>query len=508
MSFKDVKELRTQGKLNEALKLALVELAIDSENIWNKRALAWVYYDFLKINSEYSKLKDFNRYWDNLMGIDLSEDNNQILHESVALQLGKVIFSVFRESELPTNVLDELFEKAKLLSIERPSKANSFLIKAFLKGSKTWPNIHLVLDYFGFEGFSDSDYLSEEFNGKAITSIVEKFYNLTCKFFLDASKKLPANHSNLVDQINVFLPILSKQIIRNPEYQFLPYFKAKLMLAAGQREGVLEAFLPFAKRKRNEFWVWEVMAEVFDEHSDERFACLCKALSLNSPEAYVVGLRSDFAKLLITRDKFSEAKHEIERIVSTRQANGWKITSEIQSILTMPWYSSTISSETNVKLYSDHLQTAEDILFRDVKIETIVVEFVNQDKQVLNFVIHENKHGFFSYRGFLKKPTIGQLYDVRFASASNDGFYKLLSIEESKQETSQAIKKFEGKLKLNPEGKFGFVDDIFVDPNLINKMSLENDQLIKGKAILSFNKKKNQWGWKILNCANDEGKIY
>jgi hypothetical protein len=32
-------------------------------------------------------------------------------------------------------------------------------------------------------------------------------------------------------------------------------------------------------------------------------------------------------------------------------------------------------------------------------------------------------------------------------------------------------------------------------------MSLENDQLIKGKAILSFNKKKNQWGWKILTLT-------
>jgi len=501
MSFKDVKELRTQGKLNEALKLALVELAIDSENIWNKRALAWVYYDFLKINSEYSKLNDFNRYWDNLMGIDLSEDNNQILHESVALQLGKVIFSVFRESELPTNVLDELFEKAKLLSIERPSKANSFLIKAFLKGSKTWPNIYSVLNYFGFEGFSDEDYLSEEYNGRAISSTVEKFYNTYSKYLLDQSKDRFTTQSIIQFLITEFIPKLDLMISAHPEYQFLPYFKAKLMLAAGQREGVLEAFLPFAKRKRNEFWVWEVMAEVFDEQSDERFACLCKALSLNSPEAYIVGLRSDFAKLLITRDKFSEAKYEIERIVSTRQANGWKISSEIQSILTMPWYSSTISSETNVNLYSEHLQTAEEILFRDVKIETIVVEFVNHDKQVLNFVINENKHGFFSYRGFLKKPTIGQLYDVRFAGASKDGFYKLLSIEESKQETSHAIKNFEGKLKLNLEGKFGFVDDIFVDPNLITKMSLENDQLIKGKAILSFNKKKNQWGWKILTLT-------
>ena len=128
MSFKDVKELRTQGKLNEALKLALVELAIDSENIWNKRALAWVYYDFLKINSDYSKLNDFNSFWDKLMAIDLSEDNNQILHESIALQLGKVVFSVFRERELPTTILDELLTKAKLLSIQRPSKANSFFI--------------------------------------------------------------------------------------------------------------------------------------------------------------------------------------------------------------------------------------------------------------------------------------------------------------------------------------------------------------------------------------------
>ncbi len=502
MSFKDVKELRTQGKLNEALKLALVELAIDSENIWNKRALAWVYYDFLKINSEYSKLNDFNLYWDKLMGIDLSEDNNQILHESIGLQLGKVVFSVFRESELPTNVLDELFEKAKLLSIERPSKANSFLIKAFLKGSKTWPNIHLVPDYFGFEGFSDSDYYSEEFNGKAITSTVEKFYNLTCKFLLDASKKLPANHPNLVAQINEFLPILSRQIVRNPEYQYLPYFRAKLLLSIGENQDVFTAFLPFAKRKKTEFWVWEVIADTFEESDENRFACFCKALSLKSPEEFLIGLRMDFAKILIQKEMFTEAKLEISKVVEIRTSKGWKISNEIQQIMNQKWFLDAPILTSNQDLYKRYIDQAESLLFGDVQEHIITVEFVNRDKQMITFVKNRNHHGFFSYKSYLQKPAIGEVYKARFSEASNDGFHKLLSISKANEnEHPEALKKFEGDLKVNEKGNFGFIDDVFFDPTTIQKLNLKNLQKVTGTAILSFNKKKEQWGWKVLNIS-------
>ena len=45
---------------------------------------------------------------------------------------------------------------------------------------------------------------------------------------------------------------------------------------------------------------------------------------------------------------------------------------------------------------------------------------------------------------------------------------------------------------------FGFVNDVFVEPRLIEKLNLEHGQLIIGKAIMSFNKKKNQWGWKAF----------
>ena len=52
MSFKEVKELRQQGKLKEALELAQSDLEQNPEDIWNKRSIAWVYYDYLKIATD------------------------------------------------------------------------------------------------------------------------------------------------------------------------------------------------------------------------------------------------------------------------------------------------------------------------------------------------------------------------------------------------------------------------------------------------------------------------
>lgn len=42
------------------------------------------------------------------------------------------------------------------------------------------------------------------------------------------------------------------------------------------------------------------------------------------------------------------------------------------------------------------------------------------------------------------------------------------------------------------------MNDIFIDAALIKINKLANKQKVKGKAILSFNKKKNEWGWKAI----------
>jgi len=42
---------------------------------------------------------------------------------------------------------------------------------------------------------------------------------------------------------------------------------------------------------------------------------------------------------------------------------------------------------------------------------------------------------------------------------------------------------------------------VFVDKAVIAKCNLTNAQKIHGKAILSFNKTKNQWGWKLISIS-------
>ena len=62
-----------------------------------------------------------------------------------------------------------------------------------------------------------------------------------------------------------FIPKLDTIIDHHPEYQYPSYFKAKILLKLGDLDQMLAALIPFAKKKKNDFWVWETLAEGFVE---------------------------------------------------------------------------------------------------------------------------------------------------------------------------------------------------------------------------------------------------
>lgn len=499
MSFKAVKELRTTGKLEEALVMAIADLEADATNVWNIRSISWVYYEYIKINATLENYDTFLTYIQKTMDLGIEGDDAIMLHENVAIQIGRMVYAVYKEQVVDFSKIDHLFELSKKLIIGKPSNANSFLIKSFVKGGKNWSNTINFIDYFGFDSFQESDFKSEEFNGRAISSTVEKFYNAYAKKLIDSSKDIMTNKEEFQTRVNLFLPRLDTQILKNPEFQFLPYFKAKLLISIGQKQEVLTAFLPFAKRKKNEFWVWEVIAEIFTKNDENNFACHCKALSLSSPEEYLVGLRKDFAEMLISRGLLAEAKYEIKRLVEVRTKKGWKIPNDVLTIMNLSWYSETKENKDNIIFYSQYVSKAEEILFHDIQEEIIVIEFVNFDKQILNFVKDESKHGFFSFKTLIQKPKIGDLYSVRFNGGGSDGFYKVLSLKIANENVkSEAVKSFEGNIRIKDGSEFGFVNDVFIEPNLLKRNKFLNNQEVSGKALRSFNKKKNEWGWKMF----------
>lgn len=503
MSFKEIKELRQSGKLEEALQMAIQGLEADPHNIWNKRAAAWVYYDYLKVNAHPDSYEVFTCNLKRIKDLQLPEDEKMIF-DNCAWQIGSLVFSLHKVGQVDFGKINDLFEVIKNFHFSKPSEAYSFIYKAFHKGYHYWSNYLTFADWWNFDNLRSEDYLNEEFNGKKIMSIAEQAYIAYAGKLLEGEAIGPVGKDRLInnEKIQSFMPKLDTLIESHPEYQYPLYFKAKLLLAMGGDENVLSAFLPFAKQRRNDFWVWELMAEIYSDDKDIQFSCYCKALSLKTPEDFLVKLRQNFVELLIERNMYEEATTEIQIIIDTRQKNAWKMPSQLKLWSEQEWFKSGDRHKQNLELYANNIGKAEEILFQDIPEELIAVEFVNESKGMLSFVKNKHKFGFFNYKGNLKKPKIGDLLMVRFNGDGQDNFYKILTLKKVDPELpSEAIRSIEGVLRvINPQG-FGFIDGVFVEPNIIKVSKMADGQQVKGRAILSFNKKKNEWGWKAIEIV-------
>ena len=503
MSFKEIKELRKAEKLDEALEKANQALKAEPDNIWNKRAAAWVYYDYIK---KYVQPASFELFKENLLKIkelQLPEEEKMVFDNS-AWQIGKIVFGLEKQEQVDYGKINELFDIIQEFHFTKPSEAYSFIYKAFHKGYQNWSRYLEFADWWNFDNFRPEDYLKEEFKGKKIMSIAEQAYIAYSKKLLEGEPVGSFGERRAInkEKIRAFLPQLDRIINEHPEYQYPPYFKAKLLLALGDGENILSAFLPFAKQKRNDFWVWEVMAEIFPDDKEIQFACYCKALSLKTPEDFLVKLRQTFAGMLVERQMYNEAKTEIQKVISTKEKHKWKLSIRITQWIGQDWYKSATSKKDNKELYLQHVKKAEEILYQDLPEEIIAVEFVNKNRNILSFVKNEQKFGFFNYSGKLDKPQIGDILKVRFNGEGQDGFYKILTAKKAEPNlTSDAIRDYEGTLKVLSPQNFGFVDDVFIEPKLIQKKNLTNGQYLTGKAILSFNKTKNKWGWKAIEIS-------
>ena len=42
------------------------------------------------------------------------------------------------------------------------------------------------------------------------------------------------------------------------------------------------------------------------------------------------------------------------------------------------------------------------------------------------------------------------------------------------------------------------MNDVFIEPKIVLENAFKEGDEVKGKAILSFNKKRNEWGWKAI----------
>jgi hypothetical protein len=497
MPAKEIKELRQAGKLEEAYAMAKAELDADLSNIWGKRNLSWVLY--AQLDELASNLDAFVVKINEVKQLDLPA-SEEMFFDNVSIVISKAARAITREATIDINKIHLLFDSIKELSLKRNSKWFSTLFIAMHKGMKESNRYIEFADWWDFKNFRPEDFQKEKMpNGKEVMSIAEQAYIAYPKHLLP-KQNLQGEIIFNKEKAEAFLPVLSQIVEDYPQFQYPAYFNAKLLLALGNKENILESLLPFAKKKRNDFWVWEILAEAFSNDADKVFACYCKALSCKSPDEMLVSVRQKMARLLIARKLYNEARTEIDLLVHARTEHSFKIPAEVTNWQAMDWYKTAVQSNSNFGFYKAYLPIAEALLFSDVPEESVIVEFVNADKKILNFIASETKFGFLKYDRFFSDVKVGDTLKVRFQGGSNEGMHQLYTAIKVNDDTfkKQFMKDLQDVVRI-PAGKpFGFMDDVFIHPSLVAKYKLTDGMQFTGKAIKSYNQEKKHWGWKLL----------
>lgn len=252
MPAKEIKELRQSGKLEEALSMAKTELEVQPDNIWGKRNISWVYYDYLKQDVASIDLDAFITHLLEIKNLELPAEE-KMLFDNLSWQIGSMIFKVLGADNSQHAKLMQLIEIAKVFEFTKPSEGYSFLFKAFHKTLKIDSKYLQFADWWNFDNFREEDYQKEILpNGREMMSIVEQAYIAYAKHLLPIQNP----DGEIVfdkEKALAFIDKISVLEENHSDYQYPVYFKAKLLLAIGDKDHMLESLLPFAKKKEMTF---------------------------------------------------------------------------------------------------------------------------------------------------------------------------------------------------------------------------------------------------------------
>lgn len=502
----EIKKLRQAGNLDEALKMAQKEFEAMPTDEWAKRNLAWVYDNYCK---KYAEEGNYQAFYDTVcVLIDLGVNQSEaMLINSMGWRFRSMLNSVdkIENTDERTRVLDGLFELVRQFNFAKPSDTYSVLLKAFLKYKDIWSSFKEFCEWWGFDNFRQEDYMCEMLPAgrKESFSLVERAY-------MAYAKNLLKGNPMDTEAISAFVPKLESLAEQHPEMDYPGYFAGKLMLALKEKgDDIVATIRPFVRKKKNEFWAWQLLAEAVEESDKDLYlASLLRAVQCKTKADYLVNIRLRLVKEFFARQAFYHAVQQLRKYGKTKLAYNanWQPSGEVRYYFDQLWQQR--DSYQQEPLPIDYLTLTNHVLFGDIPEIKCLVSFVNSDKQIVTVVYGKEKEGFFKYDSSLQ-PTIGMILSIRVQEVSQDGFMKVFSARESFDgfnSDCEYYKEIEGIVIYNEHKKiYSFKAGnivCFIPSQYVENYSLERGQNIKSMILYSYNKKQDKWMWKLIGIVS------
>ena len=132
-----------------------------------------------------------------------------------------------------------------------------------------------------------------------------------------------------------------------------------------------------------------------------------------------------------------------------------------------------------------------------------IVDHINKEKGLIHIMVNRKIDAVLRFSELEEKFSLGDSISVRISEyISKQGTrYRILTSTATEQLASDSIfKQFNDEVRV--DNNMGFTQgDIFIPPQLINQHCIEDGSKISGDAVINYNKKRSEWGWKAIKIG-------
>jgi len=135
-----------------------------------------------------------------------------------------------------------------------------------------------------------------------------------------------------------------------------------------------------------------------------------------------------------------------------------------------------------------------------------VVDHINVQKELLHFIIDRKHDGIVHFADMKDKFREGDAILVRFSNFTRDQAkqQRIVSVQKTNEPVPESLfKVFEEHVSLR--SGMGFTDSgVFIPPPMVDEHRIADGCRVSGTAIINYNKKRYEWGWKAIRITNVE----
>lgn len=284
-TISEISRLCKNGDIDKARDLAMADVENYPQYPWPLANFGWVLYYQIKndMTTAANRQKVMETIAD-FCNLAIPVRDNEVLFTNVIFIIARFVHLNLPETNPDSEYLfAAIFSRLKTIAIF-PCIGASYLLDRALK-YKAWPQLKEFIEWWNIDNLRQEDFEPVKIStGKSIMSLAERVHNAYTKCLIKTHDE---------DKIHNFIPRIESLINNHPEMQYPCYCYVLLLKEIhSDKETILKTFLPFARKKISDAWVWEKLGDLFCDNPEMQIACLLRAISCQNDESFLVNIRT------------------------------------------------------------------------------------------------------------------------------------------------------------------------------------------------------------------------